>query len=124
MRGFPDMQQTLTFIYRDNVWVAEWRHDLNLSANVHHVLLVLDLLFPNGFNSHLKTNKKKTLLWQLESECFFILTSATALDFTPLVYVIKVNTRMLGLTEGINSFISFGENILFTKITKTANKFI
>lgn len=64
------------------------------------------------------------LLWQLESECFFILTSATALDFTPLVYMIKVNTRMLGLTKGINSFISFGENILFTKITKTANKFI
>lgn len=77
MYGFPDMYQTLTFIYRDDVWVAEGWHDLNLSADVHHVLLVLDFLFPNWFNGHLEKNEK-TLLWQLWFEFFFSSTSATA----------------------------------------------
>lgn len=39
--------QTFTFVYRDDVRVAEGRHDLDLSADVNHVMLILDLLLPN-----------------------------------------------------------------------------
>lgn len=48
------LQQTLTFIYRDDVWVAKGWHDLNLSSDVNHVLIVLDLLLPNRLDSHLE----------------------------------------------------------------------
>lgn len=44
---FASMLQTFTFVYTDDVRVAEGRHDLNLSADVNHVVLVLDLLLPN-----------------------------------------------------------------------------
>lgn len=56
-----EMQQNPTFVYRDDVWVAEGRHDLNLSPYVNHVLLILDLLLPNRLDSHLET-KKYTLI--------------------------------------------------------------
>lgn len=54
---FTDMFQYFTFINRDDVWVAEGWHNLNLSADVHHVLLILDLLLPNWFDSYLETEK-------------------------------------------------------------------
>lgn len=44
---FASTLHIFTFVYRDDVRVAEGRHDLNLSADVHHVVLVLDLLLPN-----------------------------------------------------------------------------
>lgn len=44
---FASTLQTFTFVYRDDVRVAEGRHDLDLSADVHHVMLILDLLLPN-----------------------------------------------------------------------------
>ena len=71
------MHQTLTFIYRDNVWVAEGWHDLNLPPDVHHVLLILDLLLPDWFNSHLETDRKH-----------FYQTIYSALEFTFLLAVI------------------------------------
>lgn len=45
--AFASTLQTFTFVYRDDVRVAEGRHDLDLSADVNHVVLVLDLLLPN-----------------------------------------------------------------------------
>ena len=35
--------------------VAEGGHDLNLPADVNHVLFVLDLILPNGLDGHLET---------------------------------------------------------------------
>lgn len=46
-RALASTLQTFTFVYRDDVRVAKGRHDLDLSADVNHVLLVLDLLLPN-----------------------------------------------------------------------------
>lgn len=45
-----------TFVYRDDVWMAERRHDFDLSADVHHVLFIFNLLLTNGFNRHLRNN--------------------------------------------------------------------
>lgn len=42
-----------TFIYGDDVGVAERRHDLDLPADVDQVLLILDLVLPDGLNGHL-----------------------------------------------------------------------
>lgn len=53
-RVFASSLQTFTFVYRDDVRVAEGRHDLDLSADVNHVVLVLDLLLPNWLDSHLE----------------------------------------------------------------------
>lgn len=39
----------------DDVGVVERRHDLNLSPNVHEVLLVFDFVFPDGLDGHLGT---------------------------------------------------------------------
>lgn len=52
------MKQSLTFIYRNDVWVAEGWHDLDLSTNVNHVLLILDLLLPDRLDRHLDTEDK------------------------------------------------------------------
>lgn len=43
-----------TFIYGDDVWVAEWWHDLDFPADVNQVLLIFDLLFSNGLNGNLE----------------------------------------------------------------------
>lgn len=43
-----------TFIYGDDVWVTEWRHDLDFPADVNQVLLIFDLLFSNGLNGNLE----------------------------------------------------------------------
>ena len=42
-----------TFVNRDDVGVFQGGHDLYLPADVNHVLLLLDLLLPDGLDSHL-----------------------------------------------------------------------
>lgn len=46
----------LTFMDSDDVGVVEGRHDLDLSPDVDKVLLILDFVFPDGFDGHLQTN--------------------------------------------------------------------
>ena len=48
-----------TFIDGDDVWMTERRHDFNFSTNVNQVLLILDLLLPNGLYGHLNKGKEK-----------------------------------------------------------------
>lgn len=45
--------RSCTFVDGDDVWMTERRHDLNFSANMDQVLLVLDLLLPNGLYGNL-----------------------------------------------------------------------
>lgn len=49
-------EYSLTFIYRYDVWMAQGRHDLDLSADVNHVLFVFDLLLTDGLDCNLKIN--------------------------------------------------------------------
>ena len=48
-----------TFIYSDDVRVAECGHDLNFSANVNQILLILDLLLSNRLYGNLKKKEKR-----------------------------------------------------------------
>ena len=51
-----------TFIDGDDVWMTERGHDFNFSTNVNQVLLILDLLLPNGLYGDLnkREREKKT----------------------------------------------------------------
>lgn len=56
--------QRRTFVNGDDVRVAERGHDLNFSANVNQVLLILDLLFPDWLYGHLKEKIKN--IWRVQ----------------------------------------------------------
>lgn len=60
---FASMLLISTFVYRDDVRVAEGRHDLDLPADVDHVLLFLDLLLPNRLDSHLERVQRTECIW-------------------------------------------------------------
>ena len=77
------MQQSLTFIYRDDVWVAERRHDLDLPADVNHVLIILDLLLPNGLDCHLEP-EEETLISTKSSVTHSLCASCETVSLFPL----------------------------------------
>lgn len=51
-------------MYGDDMWMTERRHNLDLSADVHHVLFVFYLLLTDGFDCHLRSNKHLNLLFE------------------------------------------------------------
>lgn len=57
-----------TFIYSDDVWVAECGHDLNFSANVNQILLILDLLLSDRLYGNLKKKKKRKRIYMTFGE--------------------------------------------------------
>lgn len=60
-----------TFIYGDDVRVAECGHDLDLSADVNMVLFILDLVLPDRLYGNLKKKEKKTPLKFVSKIRFF-----------------------------------------------------
>lgn len=56
-----------TFVDGDDVRVAERGHDLNLSADVNQVLLILDLLLSDWLYGNLKKKRKESILLVISS---------------------------------------------------------
>lgn len=70
-----------TFIYGDDVRVAECGHDLDLSADVNMVLFILDLVLPDRLYGNLKKKEKKTALKFVSKIRFFFPLPTSHISF-------------------------------------------